>query len=117
ARLPDRLRRAEPAVEPGGVELSHPLPGRAVLDIPQADDQRPHAGDLERPSQAEHSLAGTLVAESRVATGEHGPLDAGKIQRGDLLGGENPVVLARRHPIAAVGAGEDEAREMERVLP
>ena len=89
---------------------------RLVVDGPQAHDDGARAGHLECATESEDSLASTDLTHARVAGREHGPFDAAQIKGCDFLGGEDAVVFVRTGRCAAVGAGQRQTREMQRVF-
>ena len=56
-------------------------------------------------------------AHAGVATGQHGPLDAVEIQCGHLLRREHAVLLVGCRDVPTVGAGKDQTRQEQWVLP
>jgi hypothetical protein len=74
------------------VELNHPLPCGFILHFPEAHDQSTGTSDFKSTSQSEHALPRLNPPQPSLACGENDPIDAGKIQRGYLLGGQNPIL-------------------------
>ena len=59
--------------------------------MPEAHNHRTGAGHLKRPSQSEDTLADSYFADACFATGQHGPLEAVQVHRGDFFRSEHAV--------------------------
>lgn len=104
------------AGQAGAVEGQHPPAGIFVVNRPQAGDQSARTGDAESAAQSEHALAGLCDADAGIAPREDHQFGAGRIERGNFFGGEDPVVLGRGSGGAAVGSGQRQARAQQRIL-
>lgn len=111
-----RFVGSETALEPGAIECSHPLASRLVLHWPEAHDERANSGDLKCTPQSENPLPGLHHAGSGIASGQHGPLDAGEIHRADLLGREDPIFGVGSCLMTPIGSGESESGDQKGIL-
>ena len=102
--------------KPGFVQGSHPGARGLIVNRPEAHDHRSRAGDLKRPAQTEHAFARPDLSEPGIARREHRPFDAVEIQRGHFLRGQDPIVLVEADGATAIGAGQGQTRQEERVL-
>ena len=90
-----------------GVEVSHELTGRFVVDLPKTGEHTRGSGVHEAPSQAHEPFAAHLRAQAGAARAQHHEI-GGQVQTADVVQSQESIF----RPTALVVEREDDAGQL-----